>query len=57
VDSLLKLYRQFQPKFIWVKGHNNHPQNERCDKLAVLASKKKELQIDVQFEGKNSELL
>jgi len=50
----LKLYRKYKPKMVWVKGHNNHPQNERCDKLAVAASQKKELQIDVQFEGKNN---
>ena len=49
----LKLYRKHHPKLVWVKGHNNHPQNERCDKLAVLASQKKELLNDVQFEGKN----
>ena len=23
---------------IWIKGHDNHPQNERCDRLAVAAS-------------------
>lgn len=23
--------------FVWVKGHNGHPENERCDKLAVKA--------------------
>jgi len=50
----LKSYRKHKPNFIWVKGHNNHPQNERCDKLAVAASQKKELKIDVQFEGKNT---
>jgi len=49
----LKLYRKHNPKLVWIKGHSNHPQNERCDKLAVAASQKKELQIDVQFEGKN----
>jgi len=21
-------------KWVWVKGHNGHPENERCDKLA-----------------------
>jgi len=30
-------------QFRWIKGHNDHPQNERCDKLAVDASKKKNL--------------
>ena len=24
--------------FVWVKGHNDHPQNERCDELAVKAA-------------------
>jgi len=27
-------------KATWVRGHNGHPQNERCDKLAVDAAKK-----------------
>lgn len=25
--------------FHWVKGHNEHPENERCDELAVAAAK------------------
>lgn len=25
-------------KFIWVKGHNGHPENERCDFLATSAA-------------------
>ena len=24
-------------RFHWIKGHNDHPENERCDKLAVEA--------------------
>jgi ribonuclease HI len=24
-------------RFHWVRGHNEHPENERCDKLAVAA--------------------
>lgn len=27
-------------RFEWVKGHNGHPENERCDKLAVAAYQK-----------------
>lgn len=27
-----------QVKFIWVKGHDGHPQNERCDELATSAA-------------------
>lgn len=27
-------------RFHWIKGHNDHPENERCDELAVAASKR-----------------
>lgn len=27
----------FKLDFHWIKGHNGHPQNERCDRLAVEA--------------------
>ncbi len=39
-------YKKHTVKFVWVKGHNNHPQNERCDQLAVAGTKKKDLKID-----------
>lgn len=34
----IKAYNRTQPKMQWVKGHNNHPINERCDQLAVNAA-------------------
>jgi ribonuclease HI len=34
----LELYRAHNVKIFWIKGHNNHPENEACDKLAVNAS-------------------
>ncbi|WP_454802668.1 ribonuclease HI [Mucilaginibacter phyllosphaerae] len=37
-------------KFVWVRGHNGHPENERCDQLAVAAGKQKDLLIDSVFE-------
>lgn len=46
----LNLERQFNLQFIWVKGHNGHPQNERCDQLAVAAAMGSNLQIDYAFE-------
>ena len=46
----LNVYKQHTVKFIWVKGHNGHPENERCDELAVVARKQKELLIDTVFE-------
>lgn len=36
--------------FKWVRGHNGHPENERCDQLAVAAYKQKNLLIDTVFE-------
>ena len=49
----LQSYKVHQVKFTWVKGHAGHPENERCDVLAVLASKNKDLQIDSVFEVEN----
>jgi len=34
----LKLHRQFDLSFHWIKGHDGHKENERCDKLAVIAA-------------------
>lgn len=46
----LKVYKKHEVKFQWIKGHNDHPQNERCDQLAVAASKSNSLHIDKEFE-------
>ncbi len=34
-DKLLTLLSEHNVKIEWVKGHNGHPYNERCDRLAV----------------------
>jgi ribonuclease HI len=47
---LLPLYQKFKPKFVWIKGHSNHPQNERCDTLAVQAALGGDLKPDVGYE-------
>lgn len=49
--DMIPLLRRYKPIFQWVKGHNNHPQNERCDALAVIESKKKDLPPDVGYEN------
>lgn len=49
--KFLPEFRKHQVKFQWIKGHNNHPQNERCDFLAVEASKQPRLLIDEGFEN------
>jgi ribonuclease HI len=36
--EFLKLYPRFKIKMYWVRGHNGHPQNERCDVLATSAA-------------------
>jgi len=44
--QLLKLIRKYRVEFIWVKGHASIPENERCDQLAVEASKRSGLAED-----------
>lgn len=39
-EKLLTLLEKHNVNIIWVKGHNGHPFNERCDTLAVEAIKK-----------------
>lgn len=34
-EQLLPLLEKHKVKFNWVKGHAGHPENERCDRLAV----------------------
>lgn len=50
----LKVYRKHRVRFEWVKGHDGNELNERCDHLAVKASKGKDLPVDEGFEN-NSE--
>ena len=52
----LKIYRQHQVDFKWIKGHNNHPQNERCDELAVYASGLPNLSVDAFYEKEEGKL-
>ena len=37
---LLDLLQIHEVSFVWVKGHNGHPYNERCDRLAVAEIEK-----------------
>lgn len=47
----LNVYKLHNVKFVWIKGHNAHPENERCDVLAVAAGKNRAaLAIDFEFE-------
>ncbi len=44
--ELLDLLSEHQVQFIWVRGHAGHPENERCDELAVTAAAGKNLLED-----------
>ena len=46
----LKIYRQHNVSFKWVKGHSNNLENDRCDLLAVVASEGSNLEKDDWYE-------
>jgi len=49
-QRFLKVYHQHEIEFKWIKGHNNHPLNERCDFLAVEAAMGSNLIIDEGYQ-------
>ncbi|MDN5363336.1 MAG: ribonuclease [Eubacteriales bacterium] len=49
-ERLLELAKQHEIEWHWVRGHADNPYNARCDRLAVAASKRKNLEIDEGFE-------
>jgi ribonuclease HI len=51
----LALHARFQLVFHWIKGHAGHPENERCDYLAVLAAEKGPWLTDTEFENNRNE--
>ena len=48
---LLNAARPHTVEYVWVKGHDGHPLNERCDKLATAAADGTNLLDDVNLEG------
>lgn len=51
----LPLQKKFNLNFHWIKGHAGHPENERCDELAVRAAEGSGLKVDEGF-GKEEDL-
>ena len=52
----LLIYPHHKIKFVWIKGHAENPENERCDELAVSAAMSKNLLVDGYYEQiKNDE--
>ena len=52
--SLLDLTAPHGVTFVWVKSHNEHPENERCDQLAVAARLQDPLPSDEVYEGQKA---
>jgi len=48
-EQLLSLTEMHQVNFLWVKGHNGHQENERCDQLAKDAANGSELLEDAGY--------
>lgn len=51
----LTIYAKHKVKFIWVKGHADIPENERCDQLAVEAATGNNLPADEVYEVVNTQ--
>ncbi len=56
-QRFLRAYRQHRVRFVWVRGHNGDPLNERADELAVGAYKTGPLLIDEGYERQEAGLL
>ncbi|GCC50181.1 ribonuclease HI [Chryseotalea sanaruensis] len=46
----IPLHKKLKPRFTWIKGHAGHPENERCDQLAVNAANGTHLPADIGYE-------
>lgn len=50
-QRFVPLYRAHRVSFHWLKGHAGHPENERCDRLAVAAYGAPDLQEDTGYNN------
>lgn len=48
---LLEAKEPHEVRFVWVRGHAGHPENERCDALATAAADGGSLLTDTGFTG------
>ncbi|MBP3426073.1 MAG: ribonuclease HI [Rikenellaceae bacterium] len=46
----LRVFRRHKVRFVWVKGHADNVENERCDRLAVAAAESGNLLDDFGYE-------
>ena len=49
-QELLNLCQKHTVSFTWIRGHDGHPENEQCDKLAFAAAHLMELPSDAGYE-------
>lgn len=49
-NELLSLCARHHVTFTWVRGHSEHPENTRCDELAVAARRQANLPADKGYE-------
>jgi ribonuclease HI len=52
----LEVQTNLKLTFHWVKGHAGHPENERCDVLAVEAATNNPKSVDTEFEKVENDL-
>ena len=50
-QRFVNVYKKHRVVFYWIKGHAGHPENERCDKLAVEAALSTNLKEDTGYTG------
>lgn len=57
-ERFLRISSKHQLRFFWIKGHAGHPENERCDALAVEAALQGDLKEDSGYvqEGASGSL-
>ena len=53
-QQFLPLYRRLRVSFHWIKGHAGHPENERCDALAVAAYGMPDLPPDPGYDNEQT---
>ncbi|GIV32712.1 MAG: ribonuclease H [Chitinophagales bacterium] len=50
-ERFLQASSKHRVKFKWIKGHNDHPYNEMCDRMAVEAASSPPLAVDTGYES------
>ena len=49
IHKMVEKLKKHNVDFLWVKGHSNNPENDKCDKMAFSASNSSNLIEDVGY--------